>query len=157
MIDLMDARLMRLLQENAQQTAQELSAQVHMSASQLGRRRARLETAGVITGYGARLDAGKLGLGVQAFVQIQLAAQGPEPKTRFESLIESQPEIVAAWSLTGKADYLLRLYCRSLEHLNTILHEVLLARAEVGRVHSRIVMQQVKKDAPLPVAPLPAL
>jgi DNA-binding Lrp family transcriptional regulator len=52
--------------------------------------------------------------------------------------------------MTGEADYLLRVYCRDLQALNQLIHEILLPHPAVARVQSQIVMAQLKRDAPLP-------
>ena len=57
MLDSIDTRLLAALQKNAHLTAQDLSDMLHLSASQVGRRRQRLEADGYIEGYIARLNA----------------------------------------------------------------------------------------------------
>lgn len=111
----------------------------------------RLEAEGYIRAYAAKLDAARLGLGVQAFVQVQMASQQPEDAQSFARLLKTQPEIVSTWTLTGDADYLLRVYCHDLAALNRLIHEVLLPHRAVARVQSQIVMDQLKQDAPLPL------
>lgn len=150
-LDSTDAALLDALQRNGQATAQELGELLNLSPSQAGRRRQRLEEAGVIRGYRARLDPERLGLDVQAFVQVQLARHGAQEGAEFARLLRIRPEIVSAWTMTGEADYLLRVYCPDLPSLNRLIHEVLLAHPVVARVHSQIVMDQPKADAPLPV------
>ncbi len=149
-IDETDSRLLAALQRNAHLTAQELGEALNLSASQAGRRRQRLEAEGLITGYAARLDPLRLGLQVQAFVQVQMSRHGAETSAAFARLVGLQPEIVSAWTLTGDADYLLRVYCENLTALNRLFHQVLLAHPAVARVQSQIVMDQFKPDAPLP-------
>lgn len=150
MLDHTDTRLLAALQKNAHLTAAELSEVLNLSPSQAGRRRQRLEAEGYIQGYTARLDAGKLGLNVQGFVQVHLTQHGPEHGNSFARLVSQRPEIISAWTLTGDADYLLRVYCADLSALNTLIHDVLSPHPAVGRVHSQIVMNQFKSDAPLP-------
>ena len=150
-LDPTDIALLAHLQKNGTATAQELGEALNLSASQAGRRRQRLEEAGVIQGYRARLDPSKLGLTVQAFVQVQLARHGAEEGSGFTRLLRIRPEIVSAWTMTGEADYLLRVWCEDLPALNRLIHEVLLAHPVVARVHSQIVMDQPKADAALPV------
>jgi len=149
-LDETDCRLLAALQQDAHLTAQELGERLHLSASQAGRRRQRLEAEGYITGYAARLDAARLGLDVQAFVQVQMATHDPEAAKSFQRLLRTQPEIISAWTLTGEADYLLRVICQDLPALNRVIHEVLLPHPAVSRVQSQIVMNQFKADAPLP-------
>lgn len=149
-LDDIDKRLLALLQRNAHLTAQELGDELNLSASQAGRRRQRLEAEGLITSYAARLDPGRLGLAVQAFVQVQMNRHSTETTQAFARLVALQPEIVSAWTLTGEADYLLRVYCENLAALSRLIHQVLLAHPAVARVQSQIVMDQFKPDAPLP-------
>ncbi|WIY24305.1 Lrp/AsnC family transcriptional regulator [Parasedimentitalea psychrophila] len=150
MLDAIDTTLLAALQSNAHLTAQQLGDLLNLSPSQAGRRRQRLESEGYIQGYFARLDATKIGLLIQGFVQVYLHSHGPEQSASFASLISTRPEITSAWTMTGDADYLLRVYCADLPGLNTLLHEVLLPHPAVARVHSQIVMDQLKRDAPLP-------
>jgi DNA-binding Lrp family transcriptional regulator len=150
MPDQTDLRLLDALQADAHLTAQELGERLNLSPSQAGRRRQKLEAEGYIRGYAARLDPERLGLKVQAFVQVELARHGPEQSAGFARLVALRPEIVSAWTLTGEADYLLRVYCPDLRALNRLIHDVLLAHPAVARVRSQIVMEQLKRDAPLP-------
>jgi DNA-binding Lrp family transcriptional regulator len=108
MLDETDSRLLAAVQAQAQITAQELGDLLKLSASQAARRRAKLEADGLITGYSARLSPSGLGLTVQAFVQVQMAAHSPEAAKGFLRLIATLPEVTACWTLTGKADYLVR-------------------------------------------------
>lgn len=150
MLDSTDTRLLAALQKDAHLTSQQLGDMLHLSASQIGRRRQRLEAEGYIDGYHARIDAGKLGLAVQGFVQVHLETHGPDNSNSFARLVHTRPEITSAWTMTGDADYLLRVYCADLAALNTLIHEVLLPHPAVARVHSQIVMDQLKRDGPLP-------
>lgn len=150
MLDTTDTKLLAALQNDAHLTAQQLGDLLNLSPSQAGRRRQRLEAEGFIQGYSARLDPARIGLAVQGFVQVQLGTHGPEQSASFARLIRLRPEITSAWTLTGEADYLLRVYCADLPALNGLIHDVLLPHPAVARVQSQIVMDQLKRDAPLP-------
>lgn len=150
MLDETDKRLLAALQADAHLTAQELGEMLNLSPSQAGRRRQRLEAEGFIHCYAARLNPARIGLAVQAFVQVQLATHGPEQSRSFARLVDTSPEVTSAWTLTGDADYLLRVYCEDLGALNRLIHDRLLPHPSVARVQSQIVMDQFKQDAPLP-------
>ncbi len=150
-IDDTDRRLLTALQRDAHLTAEKLGEVLNLSPSQAGRRRQRLETEGYIEGYRARLSAPRLGLAVQAFVAVQMATHAPDQVRTFTRILETRPEITSAWTLTGEADYLLRVYCSDLSDLNRLIHDVLLPHPAVARVQSQIVMDQLKPDAPLPL------
>jgi DNA-binding Lrp family transcriptional regulator len=151
MLDATDTRILQLVQANAMLTAQDLGAALNLSASQAARRRQRLEGEGFVTGYAARIDPARVGLTVQAFIQVQFARHDPELARSFATLIATLPEVISAWTLTGEADYLLRVWCADLPGLNRLIHERLLPHPAVARVQSQIVMDQLKSDAPLPI------
>jgi DNA-binding Lrp family transcriptional regulator len=146
-----DKSLLTALQADARLTTQELGDKLNLSPSQVGRRRQRLEELGLIEGYRARLSPARLGLTVQAFVQVQMATHAPDKVKTFARTVEAQPEVISAWTLTGEADYLLRVFCNDLATLNSLIHEILLPHPAVARVQSQIVMDQFKADGPLPI------
>lgn len=150
-LDSTDLRLLTELQRDAQQTAETLGERLNLSPSQIGRRRQRLEAKGFIQGYRARLAPERLGLDVQAFVSVQMATHAPEKVATFTTILETNRRIVSAWTLTGEADYLLRVWCADLTELNELIHGILLPHPAVARVQSQIVMHQLKVDAPLPI------
>lgn len=150
MIDYLDEALLAAVQRDSQLTAQDLGEVLNLSPSQAGRRRQKLEADGYISGYRAYLDPEKVGLQVQAFVQVQFASHGPEQASAFKRMLGARQEIVAAWTLTGEADYMLRVFCHDLKALNILVQDVLLPLPMVQRVQSQIVMDQTKADAPLP-------
>ena len=151
MLDATDSRLLAALQDNAMLTAQDLSDLLHLSPSQAARRRQRLEAAGYITRYRAELDPAKLGLGVEAFIRVVMATHTEANARDFVRMTRAQSQITGAWTLTGEADYLLRVFCADLAALNRLVQQVLLPHPAVSRVQSQIVMERVKPDAPLPI------
>ena len=80
-----------------------------------------------------------------------MATHAPDQVKTFTRILETRPEVTSAWTLTGEADYLLRVYCDDLTALNALIHGVLLPHPAVARVQSQIVMDQFKADAPLPI------
>lgn len=150
-LDPADLKLLAALQRDSTQTAQELGDTLNMSASQAGRRKQRLETEGYIAGYRAHLSPEKIGLSVEAFIQIVMATHTEQNARDFVRLTRTKSEIVGAWTLTGDADYLLRIYCADLSALNALVQQVLLPHPAVSRVQSQIVMERIKPDAPLPL------
>lgn len=151
--DRADVRLLVELQRDSTLTAQAMGERVGLSASQAARRRQRLEDEGVVRGYGARLDPARLGLQVQAFVQVQMAAHSPDAHEGFARLVAGLPEVVGAWTLTGASDYLVQIWCRDLPDLNRLVQERLLPHPSVARVQSQIVMGQLKSEGEFPIPP----
>lgn len=150
-MDATDLKLLAALQRRADMTAQELGEHLNLSPSQAARRRARLEAQGVIAGYRARLDPARLGLDVQAFVEVQMTAHNADNAASLLRLVGTLPQVVACWTLTGDANYLLRVWCDDLAALNALIQNRLLPHPAVARVQSQIVMDQPKADAGLPL------
>ena len=80
-----------------------------------------------------------------------LATHPPERARSTERLLGTLPEVVSVWTLTGKADHLLRVWYVDLEALNQLIHERFLPHLAVSRVQSQIVMNQLKGFAGLPL------
>lgn len=81
----------------------------------------------------------------------RLATAGPGLRVRHVArTVATCPEIVSAWTLTGEADYRLRIHCEDLAAVNKLFHQVILPDPAVARVQRQIAMDQVKADAPLP-------
>jgi DNA-binding Lrp family transcriptional regulator len=97
-MDALDRHLLVALQDNGARTNQQLAETVGLSPSQISRRRQALEADGLITGYGARLSAEKLGFGIRVFVHITLATHSPDNSRRFADLVARTPEIQEAHS-----------------------------------------------------------
>jgi DNA-binding Lrp family transcriptional regulator len=150
-LDSLDHRLLAALQADGHLTAGELAERLPLSASQIGRRRQRLEAEGYLTGYRAVLSPERLGLAVEGFIQVTMAAHTAENAADFRALCRRTADVTGAWTLTGEADYLLRVHCTDLGALNRLVQEVLLPHPAVARVHSQIVMERIKADAPLPI------
>ncbi|MEM9602574.1 MAG: Lrp/AsnC family transcriptional regulator [Pseudomonadota bacterium] len=150
-LDDTDRALLTALQRDARLTNQQLGDSLHLSGSQAGRRRQALEADGVVQGYRAHVDAARAGLSVQAFVQVVLTSHDRAHAADFLSHCHASREVVSVWALTGDADYLLRVYCADLGRFNAVLQNDLLQHPAVARVHSQIVLDQVKDDAALPI------
>ena len=150
-MDKFDIRLLNALQEDGRLTNNELADRIGLSASQCSRRRAALEESGVIESYHAVLAAEAVGLNVLVFIQVGLATQSPDSAQAFVKLIDDVEEVQEAFSLTGDADFLVKMTVPDLKTLSRILNEVLLPHRSVAHVHSYVVLDRVKQTTRLPL------
>ena len=153
-LDRTDLRLLALLQTQGRTSNADLAAQINLSPSACLRRTQRLEAAGVIAGYGARLEARALGLGLQAFVRVQLKQHGPADIAHFAEGVRAWDEVVACWALSGDMDYLLQVQVQDLEHFSRFLLDRLLNATGVADVNSSFVLRTVKDPIALPLSHL---
>jgi Lrp/AsnC family leucine-responsive transcriptional regulator len=150
-LDRTDLQLLAELQRGARLTNAELAERVHLSASATLRRVQRLEREGVIAGYRAELDPERLGLGLQAFVRIQLSRHDADAIEAFSAFVNQWDEVVTCHALTGDMDYLLQIVVRDLEHFSRFLLDRLLNQAGVADVNSSFVLRTVKAFGGMPL------
>jgi DNA-binding Lrp family transcriptional regulator len=150
-LDGFDVKLLAALQENAALTNAELGEVIGLSASQVSRRRSRLEEAGVIRCYRAALDPESLGLSVTAFVGVTLGAHSKENARKFRNMVKAMPEVQEAHTLTGDVDYMLKIVVADLKALSRIINDELLPQEAVHHVRSSIAMDTLKDDNLLPL------
>jgi DNA-binding Lrp family transcriptional regulator len=154
-MDDFDIKLLKALQEDGRLTNNELAERIGLSASQCSRRRAALEKSGVIESYHAVLSAEAIGLDVLVFIKVGLATQSPDSGQAFIKLIDGLEEGQEAFSLTGDADFLVKLAVPDLGTLSHILNDVLLRHRSVAHVHSYVVLDRVKQTTQLPLRYVP--
>ncbi len=150
-LDGFDLKLLAALQADGRLTNQQLADIAGLSASQCSRRRMRLEEESVITGYHADLSPEALGFGVVALISITLATHSPDNAKKFRALVQRVDEIQEAYSLTGDADYLLKVVLHDLKSLSDIVNNVLMPHQSVAHVRSSIVLDRLKETSRLPL------
>ena len=153
-LDRTDLRLLALLQQDGRATNADIAAQVNLSPSACLRRIQRLESSGVIRGYAAMVDPKRVGLGLQAFVRVQLEKHGQLGLDRFIEGVNAWDEVVACHALTGDMDYLLNVVVQDLPHFSRFLLDHLLNASGVADVNSSFVLRTVKQARALPLAHL---
>ncbi len=156
-LDSFDVAILRALQRDGAMTNAALSEQINLSASQCSRRRAALEAAQLIAGYSAQLNGEKLGFGLRAIVRVNLRRHGGNNESGFATFIARRPEVRAAFSVSGDADYILDLRTPDLESFARFIHEHLLAHELVAQVRSEIVLKTLKDEPGFDLSQLPVL
>jgi DNA-binding Lrp family transcriptional regulator len=149
--DKADKRLLRELQANSSLSVAELGELVNLSPSACHRRIKLLEDQGVITGYGARLDAAKLGLSIEFFVEISLIAQTEQNLEAFENSVRRVPEILECHLMGGQYDYLLRIAASSATDYERIHRQAITRLPHVARIQSSLALRTVKPWTGLPI------
>jgi Lrp/AsnC family transcriptional regulator, leucine-responsive regulatory protein len=153
-LDRTDLAVLAVLQDDGRISNAELAEKVKLSPSACLRRVQRLERDGVIAGYRAEVDPVRVGLGLQAFVRVQLARHDAESIAAFSARVNEWDEVVACHALTGDMDYLLQVAVEDLAHFSRLLLDRLLNDAVVADVNSSFVLREVKRSRRLPLAHL---
>ena len=150
-LDRYDLSLLDALQRDGNATNATLGTSVNLSASQISRRLQRLAESGLIAGYAALLDPVVLGLGVTAFAQVILERHGRAESDAFENAVSAIPEVLECFSVTGDADYVLRVVAPDLQSFSELMMKRVLRLPGVAHVKSNIALQKVKQTHVLPL------
>ena len=151
-LDLFDRRILAALQRDGRMTSVALAELVHLSASQCARRVQRLEEAGIIRSYRAVLDPAALGLGIAGVVNLSLEKHAKANIQELQGEILARAAIVECLSVTGDADYQLRVVARDLKEFSTLLMDAIVRMPGVSTMHSSVILEEVKPFAALPIA-----
>lgn len=119
-MDNLDYQILCKLKENARQTASEISKEIHLSVSTVIDRIHKMESFGIIDSYTVITNDHKIGNDVTALMEISL--EHPRYNEPFTENIKKNPNIISCYYLTGEFDYLLKIACKSSEHLEQIHH-----------------------------------
>jgi Lrp/AsnC family leucine-responsive transcriptional regulator len=150
-MDKTDLGILRALQEDGRASAQQLSEQVGLSAAPVWRRVKALEAAGVIQGYGARVDRVKVGLHGCMFAQISLERHSASVVENFERSVRDAPEILECYAVTGDADFLLKILVESPEAYDRFLHRFLFNLPGIRQTRTIVALRELKHETRLPV------
>jgi len=150
-LDRFERAILAALQRNARQSVQELADTVGLSTSPTWRRLKALEERGVIKDYVARVDPARLGYGETAFAHVTLAKHDGEQIEAFEKKIAERPEVLEFYSMTGSADYILRIVTRSPLDYEKFLKEVVFTSPAVQHISSNFALREIKNSVAIPV------
>jgi Lrp/AsnC family leucine-responsive transcriptional regulator len=150
-LDRTDLRLLAELQSDGRKTVVELAEAIGLSPTPCARRIRQLEEAGVIQGYAALVDPVKLGLRVQAYVQVKLERHTDENVDQFRRALEAIDEVVSCHATTGDQDFMLQVVAADLETLSNIVLKRLLKIPCIRDLHSSIVLETVKRSVRVPL------
>jgi Lrp/AsnC family leucine-responsive transcriptional regulator len=149
-LDKTDYRILNKLQNNARMSNTELADAVGLSPSPCLRRVKQLEADGVIKRYVGIVDPKAVGLPISIFVSVSLHSQQRTGLEEFEQRIQSYPEVMECYLMTGSADYLLRVVVPDLDSYERFLAEKLTRISGVANIQSSFALKQVVYRTELP-------
>lgn len=142
-LDAIDLTILQALQRDGRISNLKLAEKVCLSPSACLRRVGMLEESGVIKGYTAQLDAGMLGLEVEAFVMVTMRRDLDSWHEQFVAALRDTDEIIGSYVVTGEANYLLRVRTRNLKHYSDFVLEKLYKMPGVLDIRSYMVLQTI--------------
>lgn len=149
-LDAIDHKIIRVLQQNARLTNQELADEIGLSPSPCLRRVRNLEEEGLLNGYTAIVDQEKYGLPLTVFVHIRLERHSDQCIKGFEYGISKLDEVMECYLMTGSSDYLLRVVSKDLKSYEKFVREKISTIAGIAGIDSSFVFGQVKRKMEFP-------
>jgi len=143
-LDAIDVRILDLVQNDAGLSVADIAERVGLSSSPCWRRIKRLEEDGVIQRRVTILDREKLGLGFEVYCTVKLSLPTKDNLDTFEQSVKRWPEILQCATVTGSADYELRIVTRDMHAFDDFLRDRILSLGLVSNIESRIVIRSVK-------------
>ncbi len=148
-----DLEILNRLQNDARITNVSLAESINLSPAPCLRRVRELEQSGVIREYTTLLDPERVGWNVSVFIEIKLEKHISSSLSEFEQTIETYPEVMECYLMTGASDYLLRVVAKDLKSLQTFITDKLASIQNVATMQSSIALKQVKYKTALPILP----
>jgi DNA-binding Lrp family transcriptional regulator len=150
-----DVRILDVLQHEGRLTNHDLAARLSLSAPVCGRRVRHLEETGVIQRYGAVLDRRKVGLGVLAFILVQIDRHNEAEAHKFEEDVLKLDEVIACYSIAGDADFLLQVVAPDLDTYAEFAMTVVRRLPRIKSMQTCLVLKEIKPYRTLPVGLTP--
>lgn len=144
-MDRIDRKIVDILQKNARAPLKEIADQVFLSSPAVSARIARLESAGILSGYQAQVNAPKLGYMVKAFINLDM---DPQRKPEFYPYIHQCPQVVECNCVTGDYSMLIEVLFPTTQDLDQFINHL----QQFGRTHTQIVFSTPVEHRGVPVS-----
>jgi Lrp/AsnC family leucine-responsive transcriptional regulator len=152
-LDETDRTILEILQENGRTSNVELARRVNLSPPATHARVRRLEESGLIEGYSARLNREKAGWDMVCFISVSLRLHQWEEVRHFRTDITAIPEVLECHHVTGEFDYLLKVIFPNRKELERFVVQKLTPMAGIARIHTSLVIAEVKSSHGIPLPP----
>jgi DNA-binding Lrp family transcriptional regulator len=133
-----------ILQRDGRISNVDLADRVSLTPGPCLRRVQRLEDAGVIQGYGARIAPAAIGRGFEVILDVDLTRFARDSVHGFEEALAAFDEVVEMRRLFGSPDYLVRIAVANLEAYEEFLSNQVLVIPGIQKVSSRFTMKTIK-------------
>lgn len=150
MLDEMDVKILRLLQQDCTRPVADIGKEVGLSTTPCWRRIQKLEEAGIIRRRAAILDPVKVNAGVTVFVSIKTDQHSLGWLEKFRKAVDDFPEVVEFYRMSGEVDYMMRVVVPDIAAYD-VFYKKLISRIEIAKVSSAFAMEQIKYTTALPL------
>jgi Lrp/AsnC family leucine-responsive transcriptional regulator len=122
MLDELDLKILRTLQQNGRTKRNELADHVQLSVPSVSERLKKLEDNKIIEGYYTKVNRQAFGYDILAFILVMM-----DSSKHYKDLIkhvEKHPHILECYSVLGEGSHLLKVCVKNTEALEKLLSEI---------------------------------
>ena len=148
-IDSFDRRILAIVRRNVLEPARVIAEQVGLSESAVLRRLRRLRSSGVIIADVALIDTARLAPAITIHVLVELIQSGLKAERAFAATLEQRSEVIAAWNVTGRTDFLLIVSVPSIEAYQRFADDVLASDDNVRAFETLVSLREIVRFDPL--------
>lgn len=148
-LDAFDHRILAVVRRNNLEPARTIAERVGLSESTVLRRLRRLRATGVIVADVAVIDPARLKPAITIHVLVELHQSNLRAEQAFALKMQRQPEVVAAWNVTGRTDFLLIVAVASIEEYQRFSDEILAADEDVRMFETLVSLREIVRFDPL--------
>ncbi|MET7762201.1 Lrp/AsnC family transcriptional regulator [Streptomyces sp. NPDC005393] len=145
-LDDLDHEILFQLSQDGRLTNVELAKRVGLTPPPCLRRVKRLEDAGIIAGYRARMDPAALGRGFEVVVAVDIGVNDLKTVDEFEGVVASYDEVIEFRRMFGRPDYFIRIAVADHAAYEEFLTRKLIGLPAITRVDSHLTMKRIKTD-----------
>jgi Lrp/AsnC family transcriptional regulator of ectoine degradation len=149
-LDERDIKILSILQKEGRITKTSLAERLNLSLTPSWDRLQRLEEAGVIESFGAKLSSKFLNNFHLVITEVELESHKEGEFARFENAIMEFDEVLSCWSVGGGLDYILKILVRDVADYQAFLRRVLNADIGLRRYFSYAVIDRIKDTEIVP-------
>lgn len=153
-LDAIDLRILSAVQADGRITKLALAEKAGLSPTPCWMRLRKLEKAGIIAGYHARVDVRCVAPVASVMMEVTLTNHRQADFERFERVVAATPEITACWSVGGGVDYILKIMASDIDAYQRLVDGLLDRELGIDRYFTYIVTKTVKEETVLPLAAL---
>ena len=149
-LDERDIQILSILQSEGRITKTALADKLNLSLTPSWDRLQRLEEAGIIDSYGAKLSSCFLSNFHLVITEVELESHKQGQFARFEEAIMGFDEVLSCWSVGGGLDYILKVLVKDVVDYQDFLKRVLKADIGLRRYFSYAVLDRIKDTDMVP-------
>lgn len=146
-MDPVDLKILKLLIKDGLSTNKEIAAELNLTTTPIHERIKRLRRDGVIEKYTIELNRKKLRKNLLVFVSVSLKEHAAEFLIKFEKDVQTLPQVVECYCVSGGADFLLKIIVEDMEEYKNFILTKLATLSNIGNTQSQFVVKEVKQSS----------